>query len=85
MNKRTWYLILVLAIAVIAAPVAASAQCNQATFPPGIGFNPNVNYCLPNFAQSPNLRKFIDKLPGLGAANANNLGQYIPIAVPDTV
>lgn len=30
------------------------------------------------------LRKFVDKLPGLGAANANNLGQYIPIAVPDT-
>jgi FtsP/CotA-like multicopper oxidase with cupredoxin domain len=85
MNKRTWLLMLVLAIAVIAAPVAASAQaCNPALYPPGIGFNPNVNYCLPNFAQSPNLRKFIDKLPGLGAANANNLGQYIPVAIPDT-
>jgi hypothetical protein len=31
------------------------------------------------------LRKFVDSLPGLGAANANNLGQYIPIAVPDTL
>lgn len=30
------------------------------------------------------LRKFVDSLPGLGAANANNLGQYIPIAAPDT-
>lgn len=30
------------------------------------------------------LRKFVDSLPGLGAANANNLGQYIPVAVPDT-
>lgn len=30
------------------------------------------------------LRKFVDSLPGLGAANANNLGQYIPVATPDT-
>jgi FtsP/CotA-like multicopper oxidase with cupredoxin domain len=28
------------------------------------------------------MRKFVDGLPGLGAAN--NLGQYIPVAVPDT-
>jgi FtsP/CotA-like multicopper oxidase with cupredoxin domain len=49
-------------------------------FPPGIGFNPVVDYTLPNFSQSPSIRKFVDSLPGLGAANANNLGQYIPIA-----
>jgi FtsP/CotA-like multicopper oxidase with cupredoxin domain len=30
------------------------------------------------------MRKFVDTLPGLGAANANNLDQYIPVAVPDT-
>ncbi len=30
------------------------------------------------------LRKFVDSLPGLGSANQNNLGQYIPIAAPDT-
>ncbi len=29
------------------------------------------------------MRKFMDELPGLGAANANDLGQYIPVAVPD--
>jgi FtsP/CotA-like multicopper oxidase with cupredoxin domain len=29
------------------------------------------------------LRKFMDSMPGLGPAAANNLGQYIPIAVPD--
>jgi len=67
---------------------------------PAMGFNPNVNYTLPNFSQSPNLRKFVDSLPGLGltgctpgipslnytdgTCNQNNLGQYIPIAVPDT-
>jgi FtsP/CotA-like multicopper oxidase with cupredoxin domain len=30
------------------------------------------------------MRKFVDSLPGLGYANRNNLGQYIPVAVPDT-
>jgi parallel beta-helix repeat protein len=31
------------------------------------------------------IRKFVDSLPGLGASNANNLGNYMPIAIPDTV
>ncbi|WP_287153145.1 DUF5719 family protein [Candidatus Solincola tengchongensis] len=31
------------------------------------------------------MRKFVDSLPLVGSANANNLGQYIPVAVPDTV
>jgi FtsP/CotA-like multicopper oxidase with cupredoxin domain len=30
------------------------------------------------------LRKFVDSLPGLGSAGANNLGAYIPIAKPLT-
>jgi FtsP/CotA-like multicopper oxidase with cupredoxin domain len=30
------------------------------------------------------IRKFVDSLPGLGFAARNNLGQYIPVAVPDT-
>jgi FtsP/CotA-like multicopper oxidase with cupredoxin domain len=30
------------------------------------------------------IRKFVDTLAGVGAAAANNLGQYIPVAVPDT-
>jgi FtsP/CotA-like multicopper oxidase with cupredoxin domain len=30
------------------------------------------------------LRKFVDTLPGLGSTAANDLGQYIPIAKPDT-
>jgi FtsP/CotA-like multicopper oxidase with cupredoxin domain len=30
------------------------------------------------------LRKFVDTLPGLTEAGANNLGQYLPLAVPDT-
>ena len=38
-----------------------------------------------NWANSPLLRKFVDALPGVGPAAANDLGQYIPVAVPDTI
>ncbi len=31
------------------------------------------------------IRKFVDGLPGLTAAGANNLGQYLPIGIPDTL
>jgi FtsP/CotA-like multicopper oxidase with cupredoxin domain len=38
-----------------------------------------------NWANSPALRKFVDTLPGLTAANASStLGTYISVAVPDT-
>ena len=30
------------------------------------------------------IRKFVDSLPGLGESNANNLGNYVSVAVPDT-
>jgi FtsP/CotA-like multicopper oxidase with cupredoxin domain len=33
----------------------------------------------------PGIRKFVDSLPGLGYSNRNNLGQYIPVAIPDTI
>ncbi|WP_133980817.1 Ig-like domain repeat protein [Kribbella voronezhensis] len=33
---------------------------------------------------TPGLKKFVDTLPGLGPNAANDLGQYIPVAVPDT-
>jgi FtsP/CotA-like multicopper oxidase with cupredoxin domain len=36
----------------------------------------------PNWANSPPLRKFVDTLPGLNTAN--NLGQMIPVAIPNT-
>ena len=42
-------------------------------------------YGVANWANSPRIRKFVDSLPGVGAAAANDLGQYIPVAVPDTV
>ncbi len=33
---------------------------------------------------TPGIKKFVDTLAGLGPDAANNLGQYIPVAVPDT-
>ena len=33
---------------------------------------------------TPGLKKFVDTLAGLGPTAANNIGQYIPVAVPDT-
>ncbi len=36
-----------------------------------------------NWANSPILTKFLDKLPGFGPDNTNLLGQYIPVAVAD--
>jgi spore coat protein A, manganese oxidase len=36
------------------------------------------------FSQTPLLQKFVDSLPGLGPAGANNLGQYLTVLTPDT-
>ncbi len=52
---------------------------------PLAGTKPNyLGGVTPNWAWTPPLRKFVDTLPGLTAAGANNLGQYIPVAIPDT-
>ena len=87
------WLRLLLSVSLVAAPWSAMAQCAPGqttpyngvwTTPPGAaGYNPNVNYCIPNFSVSPALRKFRDALPGLGATNQNQIGQYIPVATPD--
>jgi FtsP/CotA-like multicopper oxidase with cupredoxin domain len=31
------------------------------------------------------IRKYVDSLPGLGPTNANNLGVYLPVGIPETV
>jgi FtsP/CotA-like multicopper oxidase with cupredoxin domain len=36
------------------------------------------------YGSAAGIRKFVDTLPGLGAGAANDLGQYIPVAVADT-
>jgi FtsP/CotA-like multicopper oxidase with cupredoxin domain len=38
-----------------------------------------------NVISGTGMRKFVDGLPGLGPTNANNLGQYISVATPDTI
>ena len=61
------------------------------------GGTPNYYGPEPNWAYSPaptvdpvtgaisgGIKKFVDALPGLGAAAANQLGQYLSVAVPDT-
>ncbi|WSN12695.1 fibronectin type III domain-containing protein [Micromonospora sp. NBC_01699] len=54
---------------------------------------------VPNYANSPlphldpagqvvpgtGLRKFVDSLPGVGEGQRNDLGNYLPVATPDTV
>ena len=50
---------------------------------PAPGGTPDY-FATPNWANSPPLRKFVDRLPGLGSTSANNLGQYIPVAIPNT-
>jgi FtsP/CotA-like multicopper oxidase with cupredoxin domain len=52
---------------------------------PGPGDTPDYFGFTPNWALSPPIRKFVDTLPGLGPNNANNLGNYIPVAKPDTI
>lgn len=85
----------------MASMSAHAQQAAGCTFPPNVtptpyngiwtpplgaaGYNPTVNYCIPNFSVSPPLRKFKDAMAGLTAANQNGLGQYIPVAVPDPV
>jgi FtsP/CotA-like multicopper oxidase with cupredoxin domain len=50
----------------------------------GLTFSFSASVGLPSVVPGTGLRKFVDSLPGLGAANANLLGQYIPVAAPDT-
>ena len=55
-----------------------------ASIVPSQGGIPDYFGSTPNWAWSPPLRKFVDKMPGLGASKANNLGQFISVAKPDT-
>jgi FtsP/CotA-like multicopper oxidase with cupredoxin domain len=60
---------------------AGAVTVPYCTLPTGQATADYMGLC-PNYANSPPLRKFVDALPGLGPANANALGQYIPIAQP---
>lgn len=103
MFKRKFLIFVSMALALVALSwgidQAGAQPLGTLNIPnPAMGFNPAVDYTLSNFAYSPNIRKFVDSLPGLGApgcstaipagtagsCNQNNLLQYIPIAVPNT-
>jgi FtsP/CotA-like multicopper oxidase with cupredoxin domain len=80
MKRWLFLMSVVLAFIVLAGGVHQA----QAQYIPPPQLVPGVNYNVPNYANSPVLTKFVDTLPGLGAAGANNLGNYIPVAVADT-
>jgi FtsP/CotA-like multicopper oxidase with cupredoxin domain len=91
MKKLTWTMLVGVAVAAIALqgginPAYANTGPAGATFyvnsPAGV--QPTAADPLITTDSGTPLRKFVDSLPGLGAANANNLGQYIPLAVADT-
>lgn len=74
----------------IAAAQRAAAKKNanqmQAPHADYLGIPPGMNadyFGTPNWTNSPIIPKFVDTLPGLTSANANDLGQYIPVAKPD--
>jgi FtsP/CotA-like multicopper oxidase with cupredoxin domain len=64
------------------ARVEAAGGVSAAAVPEPGGF---PDYLSPNWAYSPALRKFVDRLPGFGPEGANNLGQYLAVGHPDTV
>ena len=98
MSTKRFLIFLSLVLALLSLSWGIDQAGAQVAQPPGAaGFNPNVDYNVPNFAYSPNIRKFINKLPGIGAAgcttsfppgtgtcNENENGQYIPLAQPNT-
>jgi len=69
---------------VAAQKAEVAARGGKAKAVPAPGGTPDY-FGVANWAYSPKIRKFVDGLPGLGAAGANNLGKYISVAVPDTV
>ncbi len=77
--KKLILMTLLMAVAVLCCGVDASWTAPVT----GPGSIPDY-WETPNWANSPPLRKFVDTLPGLTAAGVNNLGQYIPVAIPDT-
>jgi FtsP/CotA-like multicopper oxidase with cupredoxin domain len=73
MDGRKFLMLMGLAATLVALPLGVNLAHGGAG-PAGVTF----------YANSPIVQKFVDSLPGLGFANRNNLGQYIPVAIPDT-
>jgi FtsP/CotA-like multicopper oxidase with cupredoxin domain len=68
----------------IPAPNVAGTQATATAVVSGAVTAINVLAGGTGYVTPGGIKKFVDTLPGLGEANKNNLGQYIPVAVPDT-
>jgi FtsP/CotA-like multicopper oxidase with cupredoxin domain len=77
-NARTWGGLHFRNSSLLAVHIGQQLVANalETYFAPAADLSAHVNF-------SGGIRKFVDGMPGLDAANANNLGQYIPVAVPD--
>jgi len=88
-NRRfPLYIPLVTAVVLFAAVIQGASAAptlivDNNVNSPGYGYYIPDYFTTPNWANSPPLRKFVDNVAGLGPAGANNLGQYISVAVPD--
>lgn len=85
MNGRNFLTCVALSLA--AAVLVCPFGQEKASAAPTLQIGPNGYYIpdymtTPNWANSPPLRKFVDGLPGLNTAN--NLGQMLPVAEPNT-
>jgi FtsP/CotA-like multicopper oxidase with cupredoxin domain len=90
MGKTKFLVLIGLTLAVFAFPWSVDQGRAQLATPDYFG--------VPNYANSPlpqidvsgavipgtGMRKFVDTLPGLCALGVNNLGQCLPLAMPDT-
>ena len=78
-------LLIIMGATMAAAALFWVAQPSAQTLIPGSNgyLIPNYFGTTPNWANSPPLRKFVDTLPGLNSTAQNNLGQYLPVAIPD--
>ncbi len=84
MTKPLFFMVVALAL-VIAAPGGMNLA-NANDLPGNVTWYANSPSGLSPLGQDTGtaLRKFVDILPGVGPTNANGLGQYIPLAAPDT-
>ncbi len=85
MNTRKLLIIMGLVMALLALSWGIGQHAAEAQLIVGPnGYYVPDYFATPNWANSPPLPKFVDTLSPLGCATTNNLGQCIPVAVPDT-
>ena len=85
MRRRIFLLLLGLALMVVVPPWGGNLAFGNAG-PAGATWYANSPSGLSPLGSDTGtaLHKFVDSLPGVGPAGANNLGQYIPLAMPVT-